>query len=577
MTQLYISTADRDLVLIVRLLGGLQLTGQLHIVQDPWAGDVCFDQGRIVAARFAAEQGLPALEAMLLSLPDGRCTFQTGVPAGQTNLELGQKALETELQQLAQRQVELARVVPSLAAVPRASAPRDDRCVDEQVTLPRSALLTLAAIDGRRSVEAICGGREVVRTLEDLVTLVDQDLIGIAVPPRRAPPLVSLQARLTRDPSPISLLPILGYMLTLIAYGLRRAQRPLARAAAQLAASAHTVVSAASRKNPSARTDRSAPDSSLNDSSQDGTTRVRETPASASEEPRSEVRYWRRGTRRRLVQGLPVLLTFGLGILALSVLLSVSVRSRVSSPAEPSHPLEQAAAPTTLDPAPAPSATPRAVDDESASALEPTSGSKLRPVLEEEFDGAHTNWPDRPQSTAWLTESGYHLAVRRPGQFVAIGAPLVDKLRDVVVTANFRKSAGSSGGRYGLIVRDQGPDRRDGLNSIGNFYVLLVNDRGEYSIARREGDDWVDVLPWSPSDAIHPGNAANELVALAIGPQLGLAVNGTLVASVRDEALDAGAVGVYVNGDFAEVVLERFLVEVPAGGQTESASDETGR
>src|SRR5262249_43426126 len=331
MTQLYISTADRDLVLIVRLLGGLQLTGQLHIVQDPWAGDVSFDQGRIVAARFAAEQGLPALGAMLLSLPDGRCTFQTGVPAGQTKLEVGQKALEAEVQQPAPRQVELARVVPSLAAVPRVSAPRDDRCVDEQVTLPRSALLTLAAIDGRRSVEAICGGREVVRTLEDLVTLVDQDLISITVPPRRAPPLVSLQARLTRDPSPISLLPILGYMLTLIAYGLRRAQRPLARAAARLAASAHTVVSAASRKYPSARTHRSAPDGSLNDSSQDSTTRVRDTPASASEEPRSEVRYRRRGTQRRLVQGLPVLLTFGLGILALSVLISVSVRSRVSS------------------------------------------------------------------------------------------------------------------------------------------------------------------------------------------------------------------------------------------------------
>jgi hypothetical protein len=197
-------------------------------------------------------------------------------------------------------------------------------------------------------------------------------------------------------------------------------------------------------------------------------------------------------------------------------------------------------------------------------------------VLEEQFDGVQSGWPDDPQSTAWLTEGVYHLAVRRPGQFVAVGAPLAETLRDVVVTATFHKSAGPPGGRYGLIVRDQGPGPRDGLNPIGNFYVLLVNDRGEYSIARREGDDWVDVVPWSPSDAINHGNMANELVALAIGSQLGLAVNGTLVASVRDEALDAGAVGVYANGDFVEIVLEKFLVEVPAPGPAGSAQPPPG-
>jgi hypothetical protein len=571
MTELCISTAGSDLILIVRVLAGLRLTGRLHVVQGHRAGDVCFDQGQVVAAAIAAEQGLPALEAILITLPDGRCAFQSGVLAADKNLELGRKALEMELQQVAQRQAQLVRAVPTLAAVPRASEPRDDRRVDEEVTLPRRALLTLAAIDGRRSIDEICGGREVVRTLEDLTMLVDQGLIGIEAPPSSALPLVALRAQLPHSQHLGSVPSALGHLLSEKAYQLGRAERPLTQAVGQFATSARKVASEAIGKYPHARGYLSTQESRLNGSSHAATTHGPETLAGPSEEPRLQAGRRRQATRRQAVQSLLLLLTLGLGIVVLSLLASVSMGGRVGSPREPRPTPDYAGAPTLLGPASAPTVLPHAPEDASSSPSETGTRSNLRAVLEEEFAGAQTAWPVDPESTAWLAEGTYHVAVRWPGQFVAIGAPLREKFRDVVVTATFQKSAGAPGTRYGLIVRDQGPGPRDGLNTMGSFYALLVNDRGEFSIARRESDDWVDVLPWSPSDAIRPGNAANELVALAIGSQLGLAVNGTLVASVRDETLDTGAVGVYVNGDLAEVTLERFLVEVPALGPSDPA------
>src|SRR5437764_1214387 len=124
MTQLSVSTAGRDLPLILRVLTGLPLRGCLYITHDHWTGALSFDQGRIVAAAFGAERGLPALEAILVALLDGRCVFRAGVPACEPNIDLTPRTLEAELHQLAQRQARLARAGLSPAAVPRASAPR---------------------------------------------------------------------------------------------------------------------------------------------------------------------------------------------------------------------------------------------------------------------------------------------------------------------------------------------------------------------------------------------------------------------------------------------------------------------
>jgi hypothetical protein len=198
----------------------------------------------------------------------------------------------------------------------------------------------------------------------------------------------------------------------------------------------------------------------------------------------------------------------------------------------------------------------------SVAVASPSSAPSLRTVLDERFTDRQDNWPNDPGSTAWFANGVYHLFAREPSRFVAIGAPIGTSLRDVIVTGLFRKIGGPPGGGYGLIVRDQGPGPRNGINQLGQYYVLEAGDRGEVGVWRREHDHWVDLLSWMPSEAVRPGDLANQLTAQAAGEQLTFLVNGVQVAEVTDPILIQGAVGVFVGGDFNEVVLDRLIVQV---------------
>lgn len=184
-------------------------------------------------------------------------------------------------------------------------------------------------------------------------------------------------------------------------------------------------------------------------------------------------------------------------------------------------------------------------------------------VLDQRFGPAPQAWPDDPKGTAWMASGAYRLFAQDAGRFVAVGAPVAQPLRDVVVTAAFRKVGGPSGGGYGVIVRDQTPGARDGLDQSGRYYVLEVGDRGDFGIWRRDGDRWIELVPWTRAAAVRPGSAANELTVRATGPTLTLLVNGVQVASILDEALPAGGVGVFAGGDLNEVALDRFSVQIP--------------
>ena len=55
----------------------------------------------------------------------------------------------------------------------------------------------------------------------------------------------------------------------------------------------------------------------------------------------------------------------------------------------------------------------------------------------------------------------------------------------------------------------------------------------------------------------------NDLAVRAIGTRFTFTINGTRVAAVEDSVLTAGGVGVFVGGDFNEVALDHFTVELP--------------
>jgi hypothetical protein len=210
---------------------------------------------------------------------------------------------------------------------------------------------------------------------------------------------------------------------------------------------------------------------------------------------------------------------------------------------------------------------PNQISQETATLPTPTSARPevLRNLYDARLTERRSDWPT-DSASAWFADGGYRIATRRAGQFVALPAPIKERLTDVIVSASFRKASGPAGGGYGVVLRDQDPAARDGTNQHGRFYVFEVGDRGEFGIWRRENDTWVDIVPWTPSDAVRKGTEPNDLTVQVIGQQMWFSANNRRVASHTDTVLGEGAVGVFVGGDLNEVVLERITIYAPRRG-----------
>jgi hypothetical protein len=195
----------------------------------------------------------------------------------------------------------------------------------------------------------------------------------------------------------------------------------------------------------------------------------------------------------------------------------------------------------------------------------PVPSDQLGVLLDERFGSNQHGWTDDAKGVAWLADGAYHLFARQATRFVAVSVPGTQDLSDVVVSGHFRKTGGPAGGGYGLIVRDQAvaADRADGESQAGPFYVFEIGDKGELGVWLRDADHWVDLLPWTASDAIRPGTEANDLTVSAIGDRLSFLVNGVPVATQLDTVLHHGGVGVFAGGDGNQVTLERLTVRTP--------------
>jgi hypothetical protein len=235
-----------------------------------------------------------------------------------------------------------------------------------------------------------------------------------------------------------------------------------------------------------------------------------------------------------------------------------------ASSARPTSPA--VAATTAALTGPTPELTPSVVSRPSTPSplSRPTAAAQaVRSIVDLRFAlGPSGDWLDNAPYSAW-SDGAYRFQARDATHFVAVGVPIDQVMSDVVVSATLRKTGGPPGGGFGLIVRDQGPEPRDGVNQEMNAYVFETGDQGDYGVWRRDGDHWVDLVPWMHSPSVRSGGSPNDLVVRAVGDMLIFSVNGSDVATIHDDALDAGGVGIFVGGDNNEVALDHFSVQLP--------------
>jgi Domain of unknown function (DUF4388) len=519
MVELKGSLSGIGLPAIVQLIGELHHSGSLELTKAENKGVLGFDAGRLVVARFADESGLPALVACSKELADADFTFVEGPVTGERSLDLGSTELKGYFAQLRSGDGILEPPPPPAPAV-----------VPETVEVGPCPYLGFADDASRHYSRPTALHRCYVDGSPDLVSGQEQREYCLA---GRYPACPRFRNSAIAPVEPRSTVP--------------------AGVSARLAAAAQLRVAQGQTED--------------------------EVPTWIGEEQPEPL--GRRAPPRRLVLiGGVVVLGLAVAVFAGLPALDAAlrpVRTNVqSAPAVARAPTISATAnptattagvaPTATQPpvaAPTPTtltrpATPTTAPGPTTAALAASAG----PLLDVRFSaGPPADWIENPPYASW-SNGAYRLQARQPERFVAVGAPVARLLGDVRVSATFHKTGGPPGGGYGLILRDQGPEPRDGINQAMNAYVLEAGDLGEFGVWRRDGDRWIDLVPWTQSPSVRSGGSPNALEARVVGGRFVFTVNGADVATVDDATLAAGGVGVFVGGDFNEVAVDQFTVEV---------------
>jgi hypothetical protein len=535
------------------LLDGPGRTGRLSAAQDHApALEVCIERGRVVDAAWGRLRALSALEMGAAFLPHASFVFSEGLQSQARTLDLRPMDLAARLAEVAREGVALARSIPGPEAVPTRLEPPPQR-VDRD---PEAARL-LDQIDGRRSVAELVEGRQPLVVLRGLASLVEHGAVGFQPTPAAAaapPPAPAPSPPAAAQPPPMPR-----------GSAAHRQPRPRLRRQAWLPV-ARPLRGVMARRQMAGLAHRpEAPEGAPAGASSG--------PAAPDGQAPGTREAWSDG-RVGLVIVAVVLVVFVLAIVDSSrsltpeTLLPAARRPAATAASAPTQPV----APPTLaqPPTAAPTLAPRAtaaptlaqpaVAAPAAATSAPVAVSTApRTVLDEGFATGAPGWPNAATSSAWWDSLGYHLQPRVAGQHVAIVAPGGAAFGDVVVTGLFHKRGGPAGGGYGLILRAQGGPL-NGTYQGGRYYVFEVGDRGDVGAWRREEDRWVDLVSWTHSSAVYPGDASNRLEVRAMGSRFTFSVNDTPVAQVTDDSLATGAVGVFTGGDGNQVVLERFTV-----------------
>jgi hypothetical protein len=556
------------LLAILQLIGEVRHSGNLELRKDGVNGTLAFDDGRLVAAESGELHGLQALASCVLELSDAEFTFVEGIPTLERTLDLGPAELRNLLDRI---------TGGDLSQLAKGADVSESTEVRAETTC---SLLGFADDDARHYSRPTALHRCYSGGAPSLVTIQEQRELCLAGRFASCPRYRNAQqpprpAGANHQPQPT----------TVVAEG---------GAPQASAVPSKTTVSPPAVEVPPGVAARMAAASQMRISPD-----VRAAkPTSAEPKPPSPAADTRRPPRN-------VVLVVGgaaLGLLLVGLIILVLLPAlRASQPDLPASAVdfETVAPPTPAQAIPPPMATPppgiaarRALlavtppVEATAAALvdatpEPTPAPPGRPptsaplplptsvaqavraLVDVRFAlGPPGDWLDNGPYASW-SDGAFRFQARDATHFVAVGVPIDQVMSDVIVSATFRKTGGPPGGGYGLIVRDQGPEPRDGVNQEMNAYVFETSDVGEYGAWRRDGDHWVDLVPWMRSPSVRSGGSPNDLVVRAVGDTLIFSVNGADLATIQDDALGAGGVGIFVGGDYNEVALDHFSVQLP--------------
>jgi serine/threonine protein kinase len=184
-------------------------------------------------------------------------------------------------------------------------------------------------------------------------------------------------------------------------------------------------------------------------------------------------------------------------------------------------------------------------------------------LFEDDFSSNQNDWSTGPQEDEYgvtNTEfvNGRYRMTQEAKQGVFVWNNLADTEFDnfifsVEATPVEKKVAGNFA--YGLTLRENVDD--------AHLYAFEVNSDGTYMVSLLYNNEWETLVDWAESPAINR-EGTNQLTVKAAGPSFTFYVNGVEVATLEDDTLSSGAIGValdlYEEGDKATVDFDNLVI-----------------
>jgi pSer/pThr/pTyr-binding forkhead associated (FHA) protein len=165
-----------------------------------------------------------------------------------------------------------------------------------------------------------------------------------------------------------------------------------------------------------------------------------------------------------------------------------------------------------------------------------------RYVFVDDFESNSGLWGETEQDnfSIWIEAGELNLQVHKE-YFNSWSRFLDREFDDFYLVAHARNVSGSPGS-YGVVFRQQ---------DVNNFYYFEINDEGSYRLRKRAGD-YIDLIPWTASDAIVRDGGMNSLGVSMDGDEIYIFVNGQPVANLKDSSFQEGSLGLLAGTDLGE-------------------------
>jgi hypothetical protein len=175
----------------------------------------------------------------------------------------------------------------------------------------------------------------------------------------------------------------------------------------------------------------------------------------------------------------------------------------------------------------------------------------------DDFESSAGYWgeADREELRIWIEGGDLQIEIYQAG--VGVWSRFNERsFEDFRFTVQ-AKSVSGNPGYYGIVFRQQDRD---------NFYFFQITDEGYFRLGKNVGES-IDLIPWSPSDAIYIDGRSNKLEVSMEGDWIRAYINDQLVADLQDGSLQDGNLCLYAftpeEVPAGQIIFQQAFIDAP--------------